>query len=53
MAKQIALIGAGRIGTIHAGNIAAQPGLELSLVVDVNSDAAAEALRTRSTVCLD
>lgn len=38
----IALFGAGRIGRIHAGNIAAQDGLRLRYVVDVNSAAADE-----------
>lgn len=42
MSKRVALIGAGRIGTIHAQNVAAQPGLELTCVVDVNSSAAAK-----------
>ena len=37
---EIALFGAGRIGRIHAGNIAAQPGLRLRYVVDVNAAAA-------------
>jgi len=38
---QIALIGAGRIGRIHAANAAAQPGLALKVVVDPVVDAAA------------
>lgn len=38
---QIAIIGAGRIGKIHAGNIAANPRLRLSRVVDPFADAAA------------
>ena len=42
----IALFGAGRIGRIHAGNIAAQPGLRLHYVVDVNA-AAADELATK------
>ena len=42
----IALFGAGRIGRIHAGNIAAQPGLRLRYVVDVNA-AAADELATK------
>jgi len=37
----IALIGAGRIGRIHAANAAAQPGLALKVVVDPVADAAA------------
>jgi len=36
----IALFGAGRIGTIHAGNVAKQPGATLEYVVDVNGAAA-------------
>jgi myo-inositol 2-dehydrogenase/D-chiro-inositol 1-dehydrogenase len=39
----VALFGAGRIGTIHAGNVAKQPGAMLRYVVDVNG-AAAQAL---------
>jgi myo-inositol 2-dehydrogenase/D-chiro-inositol 1-dehydrogenase len=38
---QIALIGAGRIGRIHAANVAAQPGLALRTIVDPMADAAA------------
>ncbi len=37
---KIALIGAGRIGRIHAANAAAHPGLTLSHVVDPMADAA-------------
>jgi myo-inositol 2-dehydrogenase/D-chiro-inositol 1-dehydrogenase len=40
---EVALFGAGRIGTIHAGNLASQPGVRFKYVVDVNP-AAAEAL---------
>jgi myo-inositol 2-dehydrogenase/D-chiro-inositol 1-dehydrogenase len=36
----VALFGAGRIGTIHAGNVARQPGVRLKYVVDVDADAA-------------
>ncbi|HEY1325313.1 MAG TPA: inositol 2-dehydrogenase [Casimicrobiaceae bacterium] len=36
----IALFGAGRIGRIHAGNVARQPGARLKYVVDVNAEAA-------------
>jgi len=39
----VALFGAGRIGSIHAGNIVRQPGVRLQYVVDVDR-AAAEAL---------
>jgi myo-inositol 2-dehydrogenase/D-chiro-inositol 1-dehydrogenase len=37
---QIALIGAGRIGRIHAANVAARPELRLKTVVDPMADAA-------------
>ncbi|HET6971456.1 MAG TPA: inositol 2-dehydrogenase [Phenylobacterium sp.] len=46
----IALIGAGRIGRIHAANVVAQPGLALSHVVDPmgeNAEAVARALGGR------
>ena len=36
----VALFGAGRIGTIHAGNLASQPGVRFKYVVDVNREAA-------------
>ena len=36
-----ALIGAGFIGPVHAGNIAAHPGARLHAVVDLNAEAAA------------
>ena len=39
---EVALFGAGRIGKIHAGNLARQPGVKLKYVVDVNATAAAE-----------
>jgi myo-inositol 2-dehydrogenase/D-chiro-inositol 1-dehydrogenase len=38
----VALFGAGRIGRIHAANLARQPGVRLTAVVDVNTAAAAE-----------
>jgi myo-inositol 2-dehydrogenase/D-chiro-inositol 1-dehydrogenase len=38
----VALFGAGRIGKIHAGNLARQPGVALKYVVDVNAAAATE-----------
>jgi myo-inositol 2-dehydrogenase/D-chiro-inositol 1-dehydrogenase len=41
----IALIGAGRIGRIHAANIAADPRLKLAYVVDPVADAAAALAR--------
>ncbi len=37
---KVCLFGAGRIGTIHAGNIAANRFAELTSVVDVNEEAA-------------
>ena len=36
----VALFGAGRIGTIHAGNVARQPGVRLKYEVDVDPQAA-------------
>ncbi|WP_349257267.1 inositol 2-dehydrogenase [Vitreimonas sp.] len=39
--QRIALIGAGRIGRIHAANVAAHADLELAYVIDPNTDAAA------------
>jgi myo-inositol 2-dehydrogenase/D-chiro-inositol 1-dehydrogenase len=42
----VAIFGAGRIGTIHAGNLVLQPGVRLKYVVDVN-EAAANALAER------
>ena len=43
---EVALFGAGRIGTIHAGNVAKVPGVRLSLVADPNAEAA-QALAAR------
>src|ERR1700677_2035853 len=37
----VAVFGAGRIGRIHAANLARQPGVRLKYVVDVNKEAAA------------
>ncbi|HEV7813794.1 MAG TPA: inositol 2-dehydrogenase [Janthinobacterium sp.] len=37
-----ALFGAGRIGKIHAANLAGQPGVRLKYVVDVDAEAAAQ-----------
>lgn len=42
----VALLGAGRIGQIHAGNLARQPGVRLAVVADVDA-AAAQALASR------
>ncbi|WP_277186531.1 inositol 2-dehydrogenase [Caballeronia sp. BR00000012568055] len=41
MTIDVAVFGAGRIGKIHAANLARQPGVRLKYVVDVNRDAAA------------
>ncbi|SAK55174.1 oxidoreductase [Caballeronia catudaia] len=40
MTIDVAVFGAGRIGKIHAANLARQPGVRLKYVVDVNRDAA-------------
>jgi myo-inositol 2-dehydrogenase/D-chiro-inositol 1-dehydrogenase len=40
--KNVALLGAGRIGRIHAANLAALPGVQLRTVCDPSPDAAAE-----------
>ncbi|MEO8135005.1 MAG: inositol 2-dehydrogenase, partial [Betaproteobacteria bacterium] len=37
---EVAVFGAGRIGSIHAGNLAALPGVRLAYVVDPNPEAA-------------
>lgn len=42
MTYGVALLGAGRIGRIHAANIAVHPELKLAWVSDKNADAAAE-----------
>ncbi|MCA8205117.1 inositol 2-dehydrogenase [Burkholderia sp. AU33545] len=42
MTIEVALFGAGRIGKIHAANLARQPGVRLRYVVDVNEQAAIE-----------
>ncbi|TMH04304.1 MAG: inositol 2-dehydrogenase [Betaproteobacteria bacterium] len=48
---EVALFGAGRIGSIHAGNMVRQPGVKLKYVVDVNRPAAVElASRHRAEV---
>src|SRR5919201_4527678 len=36
----VALFGAGRIGTIHAGNLVRQPGARLKYIIDVDAAAA-------------
>jgi myo-inositol 2-dehydrogenase / D-chiro-inositol 1-dehydrogenase len=48
---EVALFGAGRIGQIHAGNIARLPGVKLKYIVDINRAAAVElAAKHRSEV---
>jgi myo-inositol 2-dehydrogenase / D-chiro-inositol 1-dehydrogenase len=37
---EVALFGAGRIGSIHAGNLVRQPGIRLKYIADVNRSAA-------------
>ena len=39
---EVAMFGAGRIGKIHGANVAAQPGVRMRYVVDVNAAAASE-----------
>jgi myo-inositol 2-dehydrogenase/D-chiro-inositol 1-dehydrogenase len=43
---KLALVGAGRIGKIHAANVLAQPGLALEYIVDQLPEAAAELARS-------
>jgi myo-inositol 2-dehydrogenase/D-chiro-inositol 1-dehydrogenase len=45
-----ALFGAGRIGKIHAANLAAQPGVRLKYVIDVNQDAAQQLAQQHGAV---
>jgi myo-inositol 2-dehydrogenase / D-chiro-inositol 1-dehydrogenase len=49
----IALFGAGRIGTIHAGNIARQPGITLKYVVDVDRAAGEALAKTHAAQTVD
>jgi myo-inositol 2-dehydrogenase/D-chiro-inositol 1-dehydrogenase len=52
MSFRLCLIGAGRIGRIHAGNIAAHPDASLHCVVDADPKASADlANRTGAKVC--
>lgn len=44
--KQVAVFGAGRIGRIHATNLAAQPGVQLKYVCDAVATAAADLAQT-------
>jgi myo-inositol 2-dehydrogenase/D-chiro-inositol 1-dehydrogenase len=50
---RIALIGAGRIGRIHAANVVAHPGLTLSHVVDAAADAARAAAQATGAEVAD
>jgi len=50
---EVALFGAGRIGKIHAGNLAAQPGVKLRYVVDVSAPAAAELAQRYAAEAVD
>src|ERR1700687_4166158 len=48
---EVALFGAGRIGSIHAGNLVRQPGVRLKYIADVNRAAAVElAVKHRAEV---
>ena len=42
----VAVLGAGRIGAIHAGNLAKLPGVRLAYIADPNAEAA-QALATK------
>lgn len=50
---EVALFGAGRIGKIHAGNLAAQSGVKLKYVVDVSAPAAAELAQRYAAKAVD
>ena len=50
---EVALFGAGRIGAIHAGNIARQPGVRLKYVVDVDAAAAAKLAQSHGAQTTD
>ncbi|GLU32634.1 inositol 2-dehydrogenase [Trinickia caryophylli] len=52
-AIDVAVFGAGRIGRIHAGNLARQPGVRLKYVVDVNREAAAALAREHGVEAVD
>ena len=53
MTLRFALFGAGRIGAIHAGNLARHSRAELRYVVDVNGTAAQELARSHGAVAAD
>ena len=50
---EVALFGAGRIGNIHAGNVARQPGVRLRYVVDVDPKAAETLARKQGAQVAD
>jgi myo-inositol 2-dehydrogenase / D-chiro-inositol 1-dehydrogenase len=49
----VALFGAGRIGTIHAGNLVRSPGVRLKYVVDVDAAAAAKLAQQHGSATTD
>ena len=53
MTIDVAVFGAGRIGKIHASNLARQPGVRLKYVVDVNRDAAAALAKEHGATVAD
>ncbi|MFM0322956.1 inositol 2-dehydrogenase [Caballeronia glebae] len=53
MTIDVAVFGAGRIGRIHAANLARQPGVRLKYVVDVNRDAAAALAKEHGATLAD
>lgn len=53
MTLRFALFGAGRIGAIHAGNLARNPNAELRYVVDVNAAAAQKLASAHEAVAAD
>ena len=52
-AMDVAVFGAGRIGRIHAANLAWQPGVRLKYVVDVNGQAAEALAREHGAEAVD
>jgi myo-inositol 2-dehydrogenase/D-chiro-inositol 1-dehydrogenase len=50
--KNVAVFGAGRIGRIHAANVAALPGVHLKYICDPLADAAAQSLASGQAVRL-
>jgi len=50
---EVAMFGAGRIGKIHGANLAAQPGVKLRYVVDVNAAAAGELAQRHGAKVVD